>query len=538
MSYKLNGTDIYTTYGIRAGHALGSNIAMRGVFDMPQRTGTTYKDWGDADGVEPWVNAGEMFFAGRDINFSGFIVGADVALNAAVSGFYAAIDSATGISVFETPYNSASGYVKSVVPRYMNGGCFIDMVFREPVVALTGTLPASGSSVAYMIDNIPFSSFGLYLSKPDGLHNLSEPKEQFFTQYGQEGYQIVKRKHKTLEMNGFVMGTSLSDFTSKIQSLYKVFSSSGTRTIVLNTITTVECFATEGFRIENVHYGSTGVIARFHISLIIKRVTYYAVLSGYDADLLTYISGLGNELSSAQLTLLNTFILALKSGLSITNLSDAFDVMYILAGETEESSLRNLVKRLHDITAVGSPTWAALEGHTGATGKYLDTNYNPSTQGSKYTLNNCSLGVYSRTDANGLYSDIGSRTSTSDYTAILSRSAGVTIMRLHNAAYPFIRDAEDNSLGMSIACRNAASETGLFGYHNKSSLIVTNTGNTTNIPNCNIFIGARNNNGTPEQESIRQLSFAFAGRYFSAAEVGVIVDAFEAYMDSLGKGVV
>jgi hypothetical protein len=281
MSYKLNGTDIYTTYGIRAGHALGSNIAMRGVFDMPQRTGTTYKDWGDADGVEPWVNAGEMFFAGRDINFSGFIVGADVALNAAVSGFYAAIDSATGISVFETPYNSASGYVKSVVPRYMNGGCFIDMVFREPVVALTGTLPASGSSVAYMIDNIPFSSFGLYLSKPDGLHNLSEPKEQFFTQYGQEGYQIVKRKHKTLEMNGFVMGTSLSDFTSKIQSLYKVFSSSGTRTIVLNTITTVECFATEGFKVSDVHYSSSGVIARFNINLIIKNVTYYAVPLSY-----------------------------------------------------------------------------------------------------------------------------------------------------------------------------------------------------------------------------------------------------------------
>jgi hypothetical protein len=254
-------------------------------------------------------------------------------------------------------------------------------------------------------------------------------------------------------------------------------------------------------------------------------------------EVTTYIAGLTTPLSIAQIGLLNTFVAALKSGLSITNLSDAFDVMYILAGETAESSLRNIVKNAHYATAVNSPTFAALEGYTGATGKYLDTNYNPSTQGSRYTLNNCSLGVYSRTDANGLYSDIGSRTGTNDYTAILSRYGGVTYMRLHSATNPVIQDAEANSLGMFIVCRNAASEEGLFGYHNKSALSRLNTGNTNNIPNCNIFIGARNNNGTLEQESIRQLSFACGGRYFSEAEVGVIVDAFETYMDANSKGV-
>jgi hypothetical protein len=263
-----------------------------------------------------------------------------------------------------------------------------------------------------------------------------------------------------------------------------------------------------------------------------------AASESYDADLVAYMTGLATPLSTEQKNLLNTFILALKSGLSITNLSDAFDIAYVIGGETQESSYRNLVKRLHDITAVGSPTWAALEGHTGATGKYLDTNYNPSTQGSRYTLNNCSLGVYSRTNTNGLYSDIGSRTSLSDYTAILARYNAKTYMRLHNAINPVVEDVESDSLGMFIACRNAADQTGLFGYHNKSSLARANMGNTTNIPNCNIFIGARNGSGTPEQESIRQLSFAFAGRYFNSTEVGVIVDAFEAYMDANGKGVI
>ena len=259
----------------------------------------------------------------------------------------------------------------------------------------------------------------------------------------------------------------------------------------------------------------------------------------WDSDLVTYTTGLTTPLSNGQLTLLNNFILALKSGLSITNLSDAFDVMYILANETAESSLRNLVKRLHDATAVNSPTFTALEGFTGnSTSSYIDTNYNPYTQGIKYTLNNISLGIYSRTDVNGLYCDIGCRTTTSDYTNILSRNGGITYMRLHSGLNPVIQDAETNSLGMFIAARNAADETGLFGYHDKLSLDRLNAGNTSNIPNCNITIFARNYSGTPEQFSPRQLSLAFAGKYFNSTEVRVITDAFEAYMDANGKGVI
>ena len=284
MAYLLNSVDLYNTYEIRAGHTPRSNISLQGCFDMPKRIGVTYKDWGDSDSVEPWVAAGEIMFAGRDIVFSGSIQGTVSEINTNLQSFYDAINAATGISIFETPYNSASGYVKSVNPKHVNSGCTLEMVFREPVVALTGTLPASGSS-AYTIDSIPFSSFGLYLSKAEQLHDLPEIKEQFVTKYGQEGYQIVKRKNKTLDMNGFVAGSSLGNFITNVQALYKVFSSSGTRSIVLNTITTVVCFATEGFKIENIHYSDTGVIAKFHISLMVKSVAYYETPPDYPACL-------------------------------------------------------------------------------------------------------------------------------------------------------------------------------------------------------------------------------------------------------------
>jgi hypothetical protein len=272
MAYLFNDIDI-SNYGITAGHSPSSNLAIQGCFDMPARTGDCFHSWGDENSVEPFVLADEIFFEGRDITFHGSIFGTASGLNGYLNSFYSAINSATGLSVFETPYNSASGYVKSVIPEYVNGACSLVMKFRETVVDLTGTLPASGIN-SYTIDSIPFSSFGLYLSKAEALHDLPELKEQNFTKYGSEGYQIVKRKNNTLEIDGFVIGTSLSDFQSKVQALYKVFSSAGTKSIVLDNTTTVVCFATSGFTIDNILFYNLGVIAKFRISLIVISVTY------------------------------------------------------------------------------------------------------------------------------------------------------------------------------------------------------------------------------------------------------------------------
>jgi hypothetical protein len=155
----------------------------------------------------------------------------------------------------------------------MNGACSLVMTFRELVVDLSGSLPASGIS-AYTIDSIPFLSFGLYLSKAEALHDLPELKEQQFTKYGSEGYQIVKRKNNMLDIDGFIIGSSLSDFQSKIQSLYKIFSSAGTRTIILNNTTTVVCFATSGFIVNNIILYNQGIIAKFKMSLMVVSIFY------------------------------------------------------------------------------------------------------------------------------------------------------------------------------------------------------------------------------------------------------------------------
>ena len=240
---------------------------------MPARIGTTYHSWDDEDSVEPWVLADEIMFAGRDIIFSGALFGSRSVINAFLQSLYDAVAAFTGLVTLSTPYGDFGIYVKSIVPQHYNGAASVIITFREPVVTLTGELPATGSS-NYTIDSIPFASFGLYVTKPGSVFNLPELKDQQFTIYGSEGFQIVKRKTKNLEIDGFIVGSSLADFISKIQALYKVFSSAGTRNMTLNNIITAECFSTEGFKVSDVIVYTNGVIANFHISLITTSVVF------------------------------------------------------------------------------------------------------------------------------------------------------------------------------------------------------------------------------------------------------------------------
>jgi hypothetical protein len=264
----------------------------------------------------------------------------------------------------------------------------------------------------------------------------------------------------------------------------------------------------------------------------ISLQTYWA---NRHPELKTYITGLTTPLSEAQIIKLGVFIEALKTGLSITNLSDTFDVMYIFAGETEESSLKNLVKNANHCTAVNAPTFTALEGFTGdGLSSYIDSNYNPSTVGNKFTLNDASIGIYIRTN-NGLYStnvyNIGVRDTS--YVYIMGeRSNGLMRATINSTTYnqpPFV-----GNVGLASYVRYGA--TSSYGYGNKTQS-PEYTEASTSIPNGNVFILASSSGSNPAFYSKEQHSFAFAGKSITSAQINNIVDAIEAYMDANGKGV-
>ena len=120
----------------------------------------------------------------------------------------------------------------------------------------------------YTIDSNPFADYGLYASNHHGQAYLLDPKSQFFTIYGKDGYQITKRKGNILILNGYIIADDLTDFQSKISSLQTVLKASGTRSVVLDQGAHV-CFCSDGFNIDKVRITPGKAFGRIQIKLMI-----------------------------------------------------------------------------------------------------------------------------------------------------------------------------------------------------------------------------------------------------------------------------
>ena len=142
------------------------------------------------------------------------------------------------------------------------------------------------------------------------------------------------------------------------------------------------------------------------------------------------------------------------------------------------------------VTAVNSPTFTPNLGYVGGATKYLNTNYNPSTQGVKFSLNNCSVSTYqSTTSPSG--SMIGTFTG-SNVTAFTQQTSAS-----NQAFYMNQGVSAGNTLAgaLKFTTINRISSTETNAYKNG---ILSNTFvvNSTNINNLNIWLlGGNFNNG-------------------------------------------
>ena len=258
-----------------------------------------------------------------------------------------------------------------------------------------------------------------------------------------------------------------------------------------------------------------------------------------ETEVEAYRTGLTTPLSSAQIGRLNTLVASLKSGLGVSALSDAFDTLYILAGETSESSLRNLVKNAHYATAVNSPTFTQFEGFTGnGTSSYINTNFTDSTSAVRFNVNNASYFEYIRTNLSYYVGGTGSGAAGNGYNTqlyVAESGKGYSALLNQGGIFSSGQISINNSPGFFIINKISANSSELF--QNGTSL-----GSRTSTLNGFIgyasYINARNTSGTASNFSNTQTSIAGHGRAFSTVEIAVIQNAFEAYMDANGKGVI
>ena len=170
--------------------------------------------------------------------------------------------------------------------------------------------------------------------------------------------------------------------------------------------------------------------------------------------------------------------------------------------------------------------------------KLIRTNYNPSSNGIRFTLDNSSFSLYSRTDrVVHAYKFHGTLdTGVGSLYLMLYREFAIRNQRvaINSTGYNNYNTGVQSSQGIYTALRNT--NTNVYIDINKTTFSITR--DSTARPNRELYLLVLNNNGTLQYYDDVQLAFCFLGRYFTPIELNNRIDIIEAYMDANGKGVI
>lgn len=251
---------------------------------------------------------------------------------------------------------------------------------------------------------------------------------------------------------------------------------------------------------------------------IIKTILDLRVRQGTllnQPETLTYINGLSTPLSSSKITELNTFFSLLKSVLG-SDLTLKLDAAYDLTGETEESKLRNLIKRSHDGQLIGVPIVFSGVGINGNGSAYVKTNYTPSTSKVSYSQDSASIGVFSATSLREVRVELGATTTGAGSFTMAKDASNKVRAKLNTSTTNSSIVNTHGSVGLLVLSRTDSAKYSI--YMNDEKLGDVNEVSTAPI-NYEMFICAYNSSGTAAFQSFKTISFAFIGSGLNQQEI-------------------
>jgi len=252
-----------------------------------------------------------------------------------------------------------------------------------------------------------------------------------------------------------------------------------------------------------------------------------------DIDYVAYENAMTVKPSAQWQTATNRLFSDLKLALDVKRLDAAFDVMYLFTAETEQAALLNAIKRDHDATNTGM-TFTSRVGFQGdGVADYIDTNYNPTSDGVTYTDYDALIGVYIEregTPSAGLATIGVFGGGAQTYLYLTTDSGGVSqaIAPVNSVDNPAFSIANGTGFfatqrdGLTALDMNFYDDGAVFSY---SSIFSA-------IPNLDFYIGALNT-GSPSYFSSRRFGLAFIGRSLTATEHAAVYEAWSDYLAAI-----
>lgn len=256
----------------------------------------------------------------------------------------------------------------------------------------------------------------------------------------------------------------------------------------------------------------------------------------YESEVMDYHALLTTKLAGSTYTAIDTMVKTIKTGFAIATLDLQFDQILLLLNETQEAGLKNIVKNAYHATNDGVD-WAQWEGFTGNNKGVLRTGYNPYGFPGIYKQDNAGFCLCIGNNLSYLSTVNIHGTSTTSYVRI-----GMNPFRLSTNARVYINQvtaAEVNpgntSIGYTMGRRTASNACNAF--KNKTKGPDNTTASSGAILNHEILLCGRILNDNIDFYNAHNIRLWAIGKSFTDEQQAILVDAFETYLDTFGKGV-
>ena len=252
-----------------------------------------------------------------------------------------------------------------------------------------------------------------------------------------------------------------------------------------------------------------------------------------DPDAQLFITATG--ITGTNATATNKLVIDLKAA----NIWTKMKAVYPMVGGTSTTCKFNLkdprdLEIAYRLAFGGGGTFSANGYLPNGVNSFANTYLYPQIN---LTNNNNHISFYSRTDANGLYADMGAAESSStSQLGLYGRYLGNSLADSGTFSQSRITAATGNSLGFYTSTRTANNVFKLF--KNGTSIGTNTTTNTVaSLPNQVFTIGGYNEAGNVIQVSIRQCAFASIGDGLTDAEALAFYNAVQLFNTTLGRQV-
>jgi P2-related tail formation protein len=273
-------------------------------------------------------------------------------------------------------------------------------------------------------------------------------------------------------------------------------------------------------------YTRNGTRLRANIADTVSTLT-----QALDTDAYAFIVAAGIS-DQTQQDALNELVLELKA----QSLWAKIQAIYPMVGGSAAAHKYNLKNPLDTNAAfrllfVGSWTHGATGATPNGINAYANTFYTPSVNGA---LTSQHISYYSRSNASGAYIEMGvtgSASSAGEGQLYVSPNVSGTAFKAVNTT------GNASSTGINAAAYFIASRSNatFFRLHRNGVQVFNDSGIPNTISNKNIYMGARNNNGTASAFSTRECGFATVGEGLTAVEAVTLNTIVQSFLTTLGR---